>query len=271
MMLIVFGLVSLFLFWAGAALGSFLNVVIYRTMTEESWVTGRSKCDHCGKQIAWYDNIPLLSFLILRGRCRRCHKPISIIHPVVESLTGILFVWWYWVGFIFFQLTQHPLQTLQPLFWLLVGVLLLVIFFADLLYMLIPDVIVGLLLLMTICYRLALVLFGAMQLPDLLWSVGGAVLAGALFGGLWWITKGKGMGFGDVKFSVPMALLLGWPNIMVGIFLAFLIGALAGVSLIAGGRRRFGQVIPFGPFLVIATFITLVWGDSLVQWYVGLL
>ena len=271
MITLSFLLVSFVLFALGAAIGSFVNVVIYRTVMEESWVKGRSKCEKCAAHIHWYDNIPLLSFFILKGKCRKCQFPIGITHPVVELLTGILFVWWYWAGSLFFQLSQHPLQTLQPLFWLLVGVLLLVIFFADLLYYIIPDGMVMLLLLATVTYRVALVTFGAMQLPDLLWSIGGAVLTTALFAALWWFTKGKGMGFGDVKFVFPMGLLLGWPNILVGVFLAFLLGAVVGLSMIALGKRHFGQVIPFGPFLVAATFVTLVLGDSLVQWYIGVL
>jgi leader peptidase (prepilin peptidase)/N-methyltransferase len=269
--LISFFLISVVLFILGTALGSFINVVIYRTVKGESWVLGRSKCEQCHRQLRWYDNVPLLSFVFLRGKCRFCRTPIAIDHPVVEFLTGLLFVWWYWGGMLFFQLTQRPFLVLQPLFWLVVGILLLIIFFADIRYYLIPDIAVGLLLVMTICYRLGLTIMGIMQVDDLLKAGMGVGLAVALFGGLWLITRGRGMGLGDVKFAAPMALLLGWPNIVVGVFLAFVLGAVVGVGLLMMGKKRFGQVIPFGPFLVMSTIITLVWGDALLQWYVQLL
>lgn len=270
-------LVSLLLFVAGAVVGSFLNVVIYRSLDEEptkkkeSWVTGRSRCDQCGKQIAWYDNIPLLSFLILQGKCRHCQTRISLAHPVIELLTGLLFVWWYWGGAVFFQLTKTPFQVLQPLFWLCVGLVLLGIFLADILYYIIPDTLVMILTVLTVLYRLMLVGYGEMQLHDLLWAVGATVVAAGFFALLWFGTKGKGMGLGDAKLMIPLGLLLGWPAIAVGVFLAFISGAVVGVSLIAVGKRTFGQIIPFGPFLIAGSFVALLWGDKLISWYIGLL
>jgi leader peptidase (prepilin peptidase)/N-methyltransferase len=135
-----FLLISCFLFALGAVIGSFLNVVISRSMSGESWVKGRSHCDECGKQIVWWDNMPLLSFILLRGKCRWCKKSISLSHPVIEFLTGSLFVWWYWGGFFFFRLTQQPFHYVQPLFWLVVALILLVIFFADLIVDLISSI-----------------------------------------------------------------------------------------------------------------------------------
>ncbi len=266
-----FLLISSALFALGAAVGSFLNVLIYRSIREESWVTGRSKCDHCGRKIAWYDNIPVLSYLVLRGQSRCCSKPIPLSYPVVEFITGILFVWWYWGGSLFFHLTTEPLQILQPLFWLLVGILLLLIFFADLLYMIIPDLAVGVLLVITVLYRVYLATSGVMQLNDLLLAMMGVVIAVSLLGGLWLVTKGKGMGLGDIKYAVPMALLLGWPRILVGLFLAFILGGIVAMGLIIAGRKKFGQIVPFGPFLVVATAIALIWGEFLYTWYIGLL
>ncbi len=246
-------------------------MVIYRSVNNEDWVHGRSRCDHCKKQIAWFDNIPLFSYFILGGRCRNCREPISISHPVIEFLTGILFVWWYWGGSLFFQLTHNPFQTLQPLFWLAIGILLLILFFADAMYFILPDMVTGTLLVVTICYRVALVLAGIMQPPDLLKAVMGMVLAVALLGGLWLITKGRGMGFGDVKLIAPLALLVGWPQIIVTLFVSFVTGAVFGLTLIAARRKKFGQTIPFGPFLIIGCCVSLIWGDTLLSWYMGLL
>jgi leader peptidase (prepilin peptidase) / N-methyltransferase len=264
-------LFTFLLFGVGAIVGSFLNVVICRTAQEESWMWGRSRCDVCLKNISWFDNIPLLSFILLRGKCRSCRKPIAVSHPVIELMTGMLFVWWYWVGFLFFQLSQRPFHTLQPLFWLAVGVLLLVIFFADLWYMIIPDLMVSLLLILVVIYRLILVISGIMQPTDLYMAVIGAFLVLLFFGSLWFATQGRGMGLGDVKLSLPMALLLGWPGSLVGVMLSMVLGASVGVVLLAMGKRKMGQVIPFGPFMVMATFITLLWGDSVVAWYLSLL
>src|SRR5260221_77051 len=137
--MIPFLFITFVLFLFGAVIGSFLNVVIYRTMAGEPWTRGRSHCETCGKMVHWFDNIPLISYFILRGKCRACRAPIAITHPVIEFLTGSLFIWWYWGGTFFFRLTQQPFHYVQPLFWLLVGILLVIIFFADALYFIIPD------------------------------------------------------------------------------------------------------------------------------------
>lgn len=272
-----FVIVSFFLFALGAVIGSFLNVLIYRTLDEEpvklreSWVTGRSRCDHCKKQISWYDNVPLVSFLILRGRCRHCHQPITTTHLVVELLVGALLVWWFWGGSLFFQLTQQPLQILQPLFWLFVGILLVVIALADLRYWIIPDWAVWLLSVITIAYRLVLVSIGVMRPVDLAATIIATVGGVLFFASLWLITKKRGIGLGDVKLMLPLGLLVGWPNILVTIFLAFLMGSVVGVGLILGKKRTLHQAVPFGPFLVVASCVSLVSGDYIVQWYLTLL
>jgi prepilin signal peptidase PulO-like enzyme (type II secretory pathway) len=189
----------------------------------------------------------------------------------VEILTGALFVWWYWGGTIFFQLTQAPFAVLQPLFWLTVGILLLIIFVSDARYYIIPDGAVGLLAVVTVIYRVVLVLFGEMRLVDLGWAAMGVVLTVSLLGGLWLATKGKGIGLGDVKLMVPLSLLLGWPIVTIGLFLAFVLGAIVGVVLILLGKKKFGQTIPFGPFLITAACFSLLWGDVIFNWYMGLL
>lgn len=267
----LFSLISCFLFSLGAIIGSFLNVIIYRSAHDEDWVHGRSRCEECKKKIHWYDNIPVISFIFLQGKCRECKAPISLTHPVVEFLTGSLFVWWYWGGTLFFQLSQEPFQVIQPLFWLTIGVIFLVIVVTDILYFLIPDGAVVALLIITFLYRCALFFTGIMRGTDFWWSLFGVVVAVLFFAGLWLVTKGKGMGFGDVKLMAPVALLVGWPHIALQIFLSFFIGAVFGICLILLGKRRFGQHIPFGPFIILATVVTLIWGDHLLRWYVGLL
>lgn len=270
-MLFTFITTSIALFFMGAAIGSFLNVVIYRSLNNESWVTGRSRCDSCRKKIHWYDNIPLLSYLILRAKCRFCKKPISLSHPVVEVLVGSLFVWWYLFGAFFFNLTQQPFEILQPAFWLSVGVILIAIFVTDYLYLIIPDAFVAILFTLTVIYRISLVSFGIMQLGDLFMAIIGMCLSVLFIGSLWFITKGKGMGFGDVKLMIPLSLLMGWPSTLVGVFLSFTLGGIFGIFLLILKKRKIKQVIAFGPFLIMGTFISLIWGDQILNWYLSLL
>ena len=263
-------LISAVLFLLGASVGSFVNLVIYRTVYGQNWWWGRSICETCQKTIHWFDNVPLLSYWWLKGKCRFCRSPITLSHPVIEFLTGILFVWWYWFGSLFFLLTHAPFQTLQPMFWLGVGILLIMIVVADLLYLLIPDVAVGLLLLLTVGYRIGLTVFGVMRVEDLVKSVMGMILVLCFFGGLWLVTRGKGMGLGDVKLVAPLALLMGWPRMLVGLFLAFICGAIYGLGVMLNGKYRLGQVVPFGPFLVMGTVVALLMGEGIVNWYLGL-
>ncbi len=267
----LFILTTLFLFIFGTIIGSFLNVVIYRSLKDESWVKGRSKCESCGTLIHWYDNIPLLSYFLLSGKCRKCKTPIAITHPVVEFLTGTLFVWWYWGGSLFFRITHEPLRYVQPLFWLVVGLLLLVIVCADFLYYLIPDEAVLLLTGVTLLYRVALVSTGVMQPFDFIRAVIGAIGLSLFFFSIYFLSKKKGMGFGDVKLIFPLGLLMGWPNMMVGTLLGFLLGSVVGVVLLLSGKKTFKQAIPFGPFLILGAVGALVWGNQLLQWYFHLL
>ena len=135
----------MFLYWVllffvlGMVIGSFLNVVVYRTIYGESPMKGRSRCPYCKKEISWKHNIPLLSFLFLKGSCAYCGKKISWQYPVVEVLTGMLFVWWYLVGSGFFLLVNTPFELVQPYFWLMVGILLVLVFVFDAWYGVIPN------------------------------------------------------------------------------------------------------------------------------------
>lgn len=271
MTLLFFGLISIFLFAMGAIIGSFLSVVILRSMRDENWVKGRSECDECGHQIRWYDNIPLVSFLILRGKCRDCKAQIHPLHFLVELLTGLLLVWWYWGGFLFFQLTQQPFVLLQPIFWLLVAFILVIVFFTDVLYMIIPDEAVFVLTIITLLYRLMLVSFGIMQPRDVILMLMSTIGAFCFLYALWYLTKGKGIGFGDVKLIIPLSLLLGWPKTLVAIFVAFLVGAVFGIVLLALKKAKLKQAIPFGPFLIIGFLLSLVWGDQFFRWYLTFL
>lgn len=260
---------TLFIFILGLVFGSFLNVVIYRTTHGTSPLAGRSQCPKCKKTISWKHNIPLISFFILHGRCANCKTKISWQYPVVELLTGLLFVWWFFIGRSFFLLVDQPWTLLQPAFWLAVGMILLVIFVADWRFGLIPDSANLALFVLALGYRLSLVSFGLMESPDLVRAIICGLALMAFFYGLWFFTRGRGFGFGDVKLAPALGLLLGWPKTLVAVFLAFIIGAIVAVVLMALGKKKLGQTIPFGPFLVIGTLAALVWGGMLWGWYFG--
>lgn len=274
-MLPVMGSISfvlgIFVFCIGLAVGSFLNVLIMRSLRGEDFIWGRSHCDVCGRELRWWEMIPLVSFIALRGRCRTCKTEIDIMHPVVEVLSGLLFLWWWVIGFAFFQLTQAPLTVLQPLFWLLVGIILLIIFLVDLRNFIIPDWATLILFFMTLLYRVVLIATNAHQATDFAWALFGATLLLLFFLFLWLITAKKGIGFGDVKLIFPLGLLMGWPSMFVGTFLAFVIGAAVGVGMLLTKKIRFGKALPFGPFLILGTFLALLYGDGLLDWYLSLL
>lgn len=263
--------VVLIVFLLGLAVGSFLNVVVYRMLTGDSFWKGRSKCPHCGKHIAWYDNIPLLSFVALRGRCRWCGKRISWRYPVLELLTGLLFVWWLQVGTLFFRLTQPPYTWVQPTFWLVVGVALVSMAVVDLYYGVLPDIFTVGVAVVAFLYRFGLTLAGIMKLEDFLLYIASAVGASLFFGLLILVTKGKGMGWGDVKLAFAIGLLLGWPKTIIALAVAFLTGAGVGIILVIRGTRGLKQTVPFGPFLVAGTLSTLVWGEWVWQTYMSYL
>jgi len=190
---------------------------------------------------------------------------------VVEFLTGALFVWWFLIGRGFFLLVGQPWTLLQPVFWLVTGMLLLIVFVADWRFGLIPDSATGFLFILALAYRLGLAGFGLMQSVDLVRAIICGLVLMAFFYGLWFFSRGRGFGFGDVKLAPSLGLLLGWPKTPVAVFLAFVLGALAALILLVLGRKKLGQTIPFGPFLVLGTLIALLWGSRLWSWYWGLL
>jgi len=269
-------MVYFLLFIFGLCIGSFLNVLIYREAREESpktggikkwlpsWVLGRSYCDHCRKKLSWYDNIPLLSYLLLGGRCRYCKKKILIYYPWVEFLTGIQFVWTYFLiqsNFWFFSRFEGFYSFLSLIILLVLGVCFLAIFVADLKYQIIPDtaVFTGIISGFTkilIDYRYT----GMIDFS----SFSAAILASLFFVALALVTKGKGMGLGDVKLVFLMGLILGFPQILTALSFAFLTGALVGVILILLKKKGLKSKIAFGPFLICGLVFALLWGKNLV-------
>jgi prepilin signal peptidase PulO-like enzyme (type II secretory pathway) len=238
----------------GLVIGSFLNVVIFRLAIKKTFIFGRSACPYCGKTIVWYDNIPLLSYLVLRGKCRHCHKNISLQYPLVELATaGIFLLLYLKFGFS----NQFFANVVFCLF-------LLFIFVYDLKYYLILDKVVIPAIIIALVFNLLL----GHGFVNLFW---GAIIGGSFFALQFFLSGGKWVGDGDIRLGLLMGVLLGWRYLLVALFLAYLIGAVFGVFLIISKKKEMSSAIPFGPFLTLATFITMLYGQPILSWYLNLI
>lgn len=250
----------------GLIIGSFLNVVIYRLDMAES-LMGRSHCRHCKTKIAWYDNIPFFSFLLLRARCRKCEQKISWQYPLVEIGTGIAFAI---LATKFFVLADMNSWFLTG-YYLLAFSALIVIFVYDLLHMEIPTVVLWSAVAFAISCNLILDWSG-MSSAGLLNNItySGALAAFSAFAFFFLlsaISHEKWMGMGDAFLVILLGLILGWPKILLALFLAFLVGAIYGIITLALKKKKMNSQIPFAPFLIAGAFFSLVWFNEIVNWY----
>jgi len=240
-------------FISGLAIGSFLGVVAYRLPRKISIVKPASFCPYCKKKIPFYDNIPILSFIILKGRCRYCKNKILVTSLLVEIITGILFL----ANYIFFGFTVKTLTGI------LLCSLLIVISFIDIDFRIIPNVIV---LPFTL---IGLVLNIFFKLP--IWWMPLAYCIGAfLFMLIIHLIYPKGMGMGDVKLSLMVGAFL-VRNVITALFLGFLAGSIYGLSFIAIKKGKLKQAIPFGPFISIGSIVALFYGGNILKWYISFL
>mgnify|MGYP001592949827 CR=1 FL=1 len=240
---------SFLLFCIGLAIGSFLNVLIDRLPLGESVVWDRSKCDDCKKTLRWWELIPVISFILLGARCNRCHKKLNIRYPVVEIITG--------AGFAYFGGVISSSVSLVAV--LVVFSALLVIFFSDWKYQIIPDS-------MVIFGSIAALVMVIYISPSLLLPrIAVGLLSSLFFGALWLITQGRGMGMGDVKLVFLLGILLGFPGIIIALYGAFLTGAIVGVILVVARKKSFKSSVAFGPFLVFGTLIALIGKDYILN------
>ncbi len=253
---------EILIFIFGLVIGSFLNSIIYRLQAGESFLFKRSFCPHCKHKLGWQDLIPLLSFLILRGKCRYCHQKISLQYPLVEFTTATIFLL---LVNIFTTVNLFPL-----LYFLIISCFLIIIFVYDLKYYIIPDKIIYPAIGVTFLYNIFYSYFVLHSTYYILYSIYSAFGAAAFFLAIVLVSRGKWMGVGDIKLAFFMGLFLGWPNILVALFLAFFIGAIMGIGLILVHRKSLRSEVPFGPFLVVGTFIALFWGQNVIHWYLNL-
>lgn len=263
-------LIYFFVFSFGLIIGSFLNCVIYRFSKKESFLLERSYCPHCKHTLSWQDLFPIFSFLFLRAQCRYCKKPISWQYPVVEFFTGILFLLVVWKNIDFLIFKSLSFGFLNILFLFFISSILVIIFVYDLKHFIIPDrVIFPAIFISAAWYLISRVFFSSyikFSTANIIYSSFGASL---FFLAIVLLSKGKGMGMGDVKLAFLMGLLLGFPNILVALFLSFLLGAVVGIALIVAKKRNFKSEVPFAPFLVTGTFLALFFGEKIVDIYLN--
>jgi prepilin signal peptidase PulO-like enzyme (type II secretory pathway) len=285
----------------GLIIGSFLDCIANRSFSNLSFL-GRSFCDHCKKTLPVYALIPVLSYLFLKGKCSFCHKKISPESTLLEIITGLL------TAFILFTSLPPQVLSLEwgsliilgseLIFKLFAVYVFIVVFITDIKSGLIPDritypsIIFSIVFLISIsAFKVGLFYFslknsqlGQYLLPpnsdyfyrhteflllDLGWALGSGIAVGLFFLILILVTRGRGMGGGDMKLGVFIGLVLSFPNSLAAIMLSFLLGSVFGIILIASKVKKFGQTIPFGPFLSLSSIIILLWGEKIINWYLN--
>jgi leader peptidase (prepilin peptidase)/N-methyltransferase len=242
----------------GLFIGSFLNVCIYRIPRELSIVWPGSRCPGCETPIKAYDNIPVISWLVLRGKCRKCGAQISVRYPIVEAITAV------------FALSFFVKFGLTPEFFIYYALAcaLIVVTYIDLDFQIIPDRIsLGGIVVGFVCVNWLPVTYKDAIIGMFL---GGGMLLAVIYG-YYFITKKMGMGIGDVKLLAMIGVFIGWHGVLFTIFAASLIGSVIGVTWVLINRKDMKAAIPFGPFISIGALIYILWGAPLMSWYFGFL
>lgn len=254
------------LFLVGLFIGSFLGVLVDRIPSGRSVVKGRSRCEHCKHELGVLDLVPVFSFIVLGGKCRYCKHKLSWFYPAIELVTGFLFASTYLLSIYYLSSTIY-----QLMFYLFLISSFIVVFFTDLKYGIIPDKIVFPSIAVS---ALWLMLYRRPDLVSNFMSAFGASMFLILIAAIYYfVRKKESMGGGDIKFAFLMGVILGFPSIIIAFYIAFLTAAAYSIILILWGRLKIKDTIPFGPFLVLGTFVTLFFSDqllSLVLPYFGL-
>lgn len=256
--------IGFLLFITGLCFGSFINVLADRLSNEES-ILGRSHCDYCKKKLAWYELLPVVSFFIQKRKCRSCSKELSWYYPIVEVVTGVVFVlvWFFFpVDFLTaaYPNLLHLFETNNILSIVFIKICvyvivccILVMFFADLKYFIIPDSIQ-----LAFAYTsLLLFFFGSIDLHTIVYRLGSAVVVMLPLLGIFLFTKGRGIGFGDVKLAANLGLFMGIAYALTALYLSFIIGAIVGTIIMVIRKGNMKTKIPFGPFILIGVAIVM--------------
>jgi len=255
----------------GTIIGSFLNVVIWRLPRQQS-LGGRSHCPHCGYTLKAVNLLPVISYVLQGGSCVNCNKRISARYPLIEVITGMLFAA---AAVHSLAFGINALAVLELLRLLFVIAVLVAVFVIDLEHYLILDVVIFPAVGVTLVLNLLIDLMAHKSVLTFTSLTGGGVAAALLAAGffyvLWRVSAGKWMGFGDVKLNIFLGLVLGFPGIAVGLFLAFMIGSGVGLALIALKLKQLQSRVPFGTFLSIGAILALFYGHQLAKWYASLI
>ena len=289
----------LILFIFGLILGSFFNVVILRYDPKQSLfclghLTGRSKCTHCHKQLSWYELFPVISYFALGGRCKDCKAVLNWQYPLVEILTGVVtFGVPYLLGQIFYIkqvfLTGNPIEwfIVLSILWIWIFYFFIILAFIDLRHKIIPNEINFLLGL----FGVALIFFydlydkfglisgtfvggyaAMLGFRENIWAnhFGAAVLMFLFFLLIVILSQGRGMGMGDVKLVAVLGLIFGWPDVLLIVFLSFIIGAVYGIFVLIKDKKGMSRLVPFGPFLVLSSALVFFFGQTILRSYFSL-
>lgn len=264
----IFFIIMLFIF--GLAIGSFLNAAIYRLEIGESVAKGRSKCPKCGHILSWYELIPLVSFAIQKGICKKCKEKISWQYPIVEFFTAVLFLFAF-LNFNFYkgptfvgdQIFGNISDIVALVYMLVVFSFLVLIFIFDFKHYIIPNVAVYSIIAIAFFYNL---IFNS---GDMLFYILAALIVSGFFLFLFLISSGKWIGMGDVKYGVFMGLFLGWPSALVGLFLSYIFGAIVGVIMMTLKKKGLKSEIPFGPFLIVGAIMAYFYSGQILSWYLS--
>lgn len=256
-------LIIFYIFVIGLMIGSFINCLVWRLHKKEG-LWNRSYCPKCRGKISWYDNIPVLSYLLLRAKCRHCKAKISCQYPVVELVTAILFTTSFYLnmgsGFLILDF-RFFILVIRDLFFIS---LMIVVFIYDLRWFLILDIVT--LPACVVIFILNLLL--GIDFKNMLLS---GIIGGSFFLLQFVVSKGKWIGGGDIRLGLLMGLFFSWPMIVLAIFLAYIIGSIISVSLVLLSKKKWNSEVPLGVFLTTSSIIVLFWGNQILLWYLNLL
>jgi leader peptidase (prepilin peptidase)/N-methyltransferase len=286
--------VSIALLFLGLCLGSFAGATVWRLrarqlvedkaegekvdskeykkllpLTQTTTTTDRSRCLHCGHTLAWYDLLPLVSWMSTKGKCRYCHVSIGWFEPAIELGTALFFVGSY---LLWPYALVNTIETTIFALWLVAGVLLAILFAYDLKWSLLPNramfPLVGISALIAVLHLI--------NAPNVLESLVSLVVAGVILSGLylalWYVSKGRWIGYGDIKLGLALALLLGdWPLAFITLFVANFIGCLIVIPGLLSGKMTRQTHVPFGPLLIVGVVIAMLFGQTIIQWYMSIL
>ncbi len=282
----------------GLAVGSFLNVFLIRYDPEKdrffglSRTRGRSVCPRCGVVLRWYELLPVVSFVIQVRRCRRCKGLVSWQYPFVELISAAVFIFvpmFLRSFFSYWYPSWEGLFILLSAFWIVALLALLMVFIVDLRHYIIPNSLNITIFAMGVLWAVAGIRFGVFENVfggsflkqyhqlfftfDSVWTnhLLGFFAAILFFAAIFFLSRGKAIGMGDVKLIGGLGILFGWPDILLVMFLSFVIGAIYSLVLMARGTKSMTDVVPFGPFIVIASFLTFFWGSGLLSLYFGII